>query len=169
MNKSTDIMPQIANIGSEAELKELHWQICKEHTNIEALLEREKWNTKRIFDCLYDKEDTFWEHYALQINPDYIIYDNKACLPKKKVKRGINVIYPNVMSTSRLEIHTTFLGKYGNFLCSIFEIYGYTTFTFNQIMSTLRKDYPHISQEQIIKTLKQCFRYFLFEQILILS
>lgn len=167
--KTNDNGARVQIVHSEAEFNKLYRHISENSISEMQLLEREKQNTRRIFDSLYSLEDKFWEQCALHINPDFIIFNNMASTQIKNAKTGINVIYPNVMSTSRLEIHTIFIGKVGNFLCSIFEIFGNSPFSFNQIISLIEKDYPKIPQVQIVKTIKHYFRQFLFEQILVLS
>lgn len=169
MNKKDDNIPPVKTVYSQTEFDELYHHLLENNVDREMLLERELQNTKHVFDCLYNKEDTFWKQCNLQINPDYIVYACKSREPIKHVKVGFNVIYPNIMSTSRLEIHTKSLGKAGVFLYSIFKTFGYSAFTFNQIVVVLKKDYPQMPQERIMKTIKNCFRHLLFDLVLVLS
>lgn len=169
MNKNNESSPQIKVVYSQAEFDELYNHILEVYSDEEALLKRELENTKRILDCLYSKEDTYWEHCNLKINPDYTILICKLQEPIKNIKHEINIIYPNVMSTFRLDVHTKTLGKAGTFLCGIFDIYGHTSFTLNQIVALLEKNYPQMSKEEITKKTKRSIRHLLFDQILLFS
>lgn len=169
MNKINENSLQIKTVCSQEEFDELYRHILETNTDEEALLKRELQNTKRILDCLYSEEDIFWERCNLNINPDYTILICKLHEPIKNIKAEINIIYPNVMSTFRLDVHTKTLGKAGTFLCSIFETFGYTSFTFCQIITMLERSYPQMPKEQITKRIKRSFRHLLFDQILLLS
>lgn len=169
MSKINENALQIKHVCSQNEFDELHNHILEVYSDEEALLERELHNTKLILDCLYSEEDTYWEHCNLKINPDYTILICKLDEPIKNIRTKINIIYPNVMATFQLNVHTKTLGKAGSFVCGIFEIFGYTSFTFNQIITMLEKNYPQMPKEQITKKIKRSFRHLLFDQILLLT
>lgn len=169
MNKKNATKQKTKVIYSQADFDELYRHVLENNTSQEILLECEKQDTKRSFDYLYRKEDLFWKQCSLKINPNYTLFINQCDTPIKNIKKGTNIIYPNVMATSRLEVHTSFLGKSGIFLRSLFEVFGNSSFTFDEIIAILEKDYPQISSEKIRKTINQYFRHFLCEQMLVLS